>query len=356
MFQIELLAAGCGDCIWIEYGDPGAPHIVLIDGGVGETKDEIADRVRRAAEQRHVSKLQIDLLVVTHIDTDHIGGILPLLEEGSIGVGFDDIWFNGDRQLSNLLGPAEGDRFSKLLYEQRHRLPWNAKFGGAAIGPSPQGDLPEKEFHGLRLTVLGPTPKRLKNLAERWQEVMGEFEKLPLPVSAERPDLMGRRDEWPPQWRESRATDHSPANGSSIALLAEYESKAVLLAGDAFASDVENSLKRLQKQRHQGDQPIELAAFKVSHHGSASNLSQRLVEQVSCQNYLISTDGSTHMHPDHLALLRILKYSRERPNLVFNYESETTRDWGERKADLPPQFPDFDTTYPSAGGGIAISL
>ncbi len=28
-----MLPAGHGDCLWIEYGDPGRPQRVLIDGG-----------------------------------------------------------------------------------------------------------------------------------------------------------------------------------------------------------------------------------------------------------------------------------------------------------------------------------
>ena len=35
MLKIEMLLAGHGDCLWIEYGDPQAPRRVLIDGGLG---------------------------------------------------------------------------------------------------------------------------------------------------------------------------------------------------------------------------------------------------------------------------------------------------------------------------------
>lgn len=37
MLRMEMLLAGHGDCLWIEYGDPTAPRRVLIDGGATGT-------------------------------------------------------------------------------------------------------------------------------------------------------------------------------------------------------------------------------------------------------------------------------------------------------------------------------
>ena len=34
MFKIEMLPAGHGDSLWIEYGDPRCPHRILVDGGL----------------------------------------------------------------------------------------------------------------------------------------------------------------------------------------------------------------------------------------------------------------------------------------------------------------------------------
>ena len=74
MLRLELLPAGRGDCLWLEYGNPRHPRIVLIDGGIESTAPLLERRIRQAMRQRGVSLLHIDLLVVTHIDTDHIDG------------------------------------------------------------------------------------------------------------------------------------------------------------------------------------------------------------------------------------------------------------------------------------------
>ena len=346
MLRLELLPAGRGDCVWLEFGNPRHPRIVLIDGGIESTAPLLERRIRKAMRQRGVSLLHIDLLVVTHIDTDHIDGILALFERDKVPLSFGDIWFNGERQLSNLLGPAEGDRLSKLL--QQRQLPWNDRFGGAPVMVPDDGELPKRELcDGLQLTLLGPTEKRLEKLAEAWQKVLGEFDKIEAPDQPERPDLLGRHDTWPPTWREQISYDHAPANGSSITLIAEHEGQKILLTGDAFATDIAKALARFRKERRMRQEKIVLEAFKLAHHGSARNLSKRLLEQIDCRRYLISTDGSGHLHPDHQALLRILRYSTpRRPCLMFNYDCPTTRVWRDRKDDIVRSFPDYDIAYP----------
>ena len=50
----------------------------------------------------------IDLLVVTHVDTDHIGGAVRLLASERAGGPFGGIWFNGFVHLDAVLGTCSG--------------------------------------------------------------------------------------------------------------------------------------------------------------------------------------------------------------------------------------------------------
>lgn len=386
MLRLEMLPAECGDCLWLEYGDPGEPHIMLIDGGVKNTAKRLEARIQKAIRERRASSLHIDLLVVTHIDNDHIDGILKLLEEGRLPLTFGDIWFNGNRQLAtlppptdrekrpdtlggieeeilrpDLLGLREGDRLSRVLADPKNKLPWNKAFGGNAAttfiegSPPPARTLPGE----LKLTLLGPPLNRLRILSNKWTDVLGDFARVnqfgPTP---EREDTLGRRDTWPPALRNEKGLDDSPANGASIALLAEYENKGVLLTGDAFAPDLEAALGRIQTERGKAGVPLIIEAMKVPHHGSFKNLTSKILEKVRCLRYLISTDGSVHRHPDHEALLRIIKYSTTRPVLSFNYSGETTRNWHDRQQDVLDQgFPIYDTEYPTrAEEGLVVDF
>lgn len=93
--------------------------------------------------------------------------------------------------------------------------------------------------------------------------------------------------------------------------------------------------------------PLPLSAFELSHHGSDKNLTRALLEKISCSRYLISTDGSTHRHPDHQALLRILRYSRHKPELIFNDAAATTQDWRTKNQDVLKQgFQNYETEFP----------
>lgn len=111
MLMVELIQAAQGDCIWIEYGeDPDALHRILIDGGTSGTYKHLKKRIKSLApDERH-----FDLLVITHIDADHIAGILKIFEEDELGVTFADIWFNGYQHLgkTRTRGVVQGERLS----------------------------------------------------------------------------------------------------------------------------------------------------------------------------------------------------------------------------------------------------
>ena len=78
MFKIEMLPAGHGDCLWIEYGSKEDPFRILIDGGTTGTYKRLKKRLENLSEEDR----KFELLIVTHIDADHIAGILKLFEHG----------------------------------------------------------------------------------------------------------------------------------------------------------------------------------------------------------------------------------------------------------------------------------
>jgi glyoxylase-like metal-dependent hydrolase (beta-lactamase superfamily II) len=75
MFSIEMLPAKDSDCVWIEYGKPDEVHRVVIDGGPLGASDALRSRI----ETLPVADRNLELLVVTHIDSDHIAGIVKAL-------------------------------------------------------------------------------------------------------------------------------------------------------------------------------------------------------------------------------------------------------------------------------------
>lgn len=351
MYQIDMLPAAHGDCLWVTWGTAQDLHHMLIDGGPPGTGPALRRRVEQAL-QAAGGRLHIDLLVVSHIDSDHIGGILSLLQALPAGVTFGDIWFNAYRHLtpSDTLGAVQGETLTALLAEKN--LPHNRAFGGEAVVVPPAGPLPEITLPGgMTLTLLSPTPDKLARLAPKWaDEVRNAGLEPGVPAASPSADLLGKKDVWPPDLTALATSpfvgDGSAANGSSIAFIATFDGKSCLFAADAHADVLTASLKRLGA-------PLKLDAFKLPHHGAAANLSPELLACVDCDRFLISTNGDIYKHPDFAAVARILKReSKTPPTLIFNRRSETTSVW-EKLPELPDA-PAANLIFPTDDAGGAV--
>ena len=344
MFRIEMLPAREGDCLWISYGDPGAPRHLLVDGGRKAT----AKTVRKKLEALGPGG-RLELLVISHIDRDHIEGILTLLEDGGLGVEVGDVWFNG---YDHLLGPevqpfgaAQGERLSKALLDLD--LPWNATFGGGRVCVT-DNKLPKVKLPGdLTVTVLSPTPAKLAALRPVWEK---ECQKAGLSLThhprhqGEAPEgieIMGAIDV---DGLAGSVFDEDGAepNGSSIAVLIEFEGKRVLLGADAHPGVLVETLKILG-----AGAPVALDAFKIAHHGSAHNTSNDLLKAVSCDRWLISSNGSYFQHPDRSAVARVIKSAGGERHLFFNYRSKFSEIWDD--VGMRAAF-NYSTAYPEAAG------
>ena len=377
MFDIHMLPADHGDCLWIEYGNADQPNHILIDGGTQHSFELLADRINHLPG----TSVNFELFVITHVDADHIGGALELLRNiDKLGKSliFDDIWFNGWKHLSDELGDLQGELVTDHLIARN--LNWNKSFtdskgnsGKAAVIPERgQGDLPFILLDGgMRLTLLSPSRPKLNKLRERWEKtitkanlVLGNVKDKEkyfiLPA-----DLLG--DEIPNlnELADKKFTgDKTPANGSSIAFLAEYNDggreKSCLFTGDAHVDVLSDSLKRLIES---GQYPVKggrlkIDALKVSHHGSKNNISKDLLDLINCPNYLFSTNGQQFKHPDQEAVARVIKYGRTDdsadPKLFFNYKSKFNSVWGENQL---PKTHYYEVEYSEdPSGGLIVKL
>jgi beta-lactamase superfamily II metal-dependent hydrolase len=353
VFQIEMLPAREGDCMLLTYGRTGALSRVLIDGGRAGTRSALKKRFKRLAEEER----ELELLVVTHVDRDHIEGILSLLEDKSNPVRFREIWFNGYDHLRNLdvesFGPVQGERLTRAILEQR--IPWNGKFQGMPIEAAER--CPVRQLDGgLTLTVLSPDRAKLEALIPRW-ESQCRNEGLVPGVEARRREIPEGMEPFGPVAIEELARapfepDDSLSNGTSIALLAEYEGKRVLLAGDAHPDLLEASLRNLLGPAG-GRVPVD--AMKVSHHGSSYNTSREVLDLLSCPMFLISTNGSIYHHPEQKAMARLIRSSEREKQIVFNYRSDETLIWNNPR--WQTKF-GYQTRYPeiSDNGSAVITI
>jgi beta-lactamase superfamily II metal-dependent hydrolase len=348
-FDITMLPAGHGDCLWIEYGDHQSSRRWLIDCGTQGTARELLRRVEALPEPDRF----LELFVMSHIDADHIGGALPFFKSLQLGLRFGDVWFNGWRHVSGRLGSRQGEMFSTAI--QDFELPWNVWRDGGPIVVD--GDeLPVHVLPGdMTLTLLSPTPKQLQKLAPVWTRELKRHGLEPGARVDYRKFLSGTPPSTSTDVDELAdapfSSDSGAPNGSSIALLAEFGGATALLAADAHAPVLVGSIRTLL--RHRQLDRLRLDAFKLAHHTSQNNLSKDLLELLDCPRYLVSTNGDHFYHPDRQAIARVIKYGG-RPSLYFNYKSRYNDVWGQ--PDLQEKY-QYSAYYPDgAPAGSTVSL
>jgi len=344
IFRIELLPARHGDCILIEYGDARRPSRFLIDGGPIGAYPALERRLKALPPDER----ELELLVITHIDADHIEGGLKLLNHPELA-SFRDIWFNGWPHLDQPLDePAVEDgldgrtersvlegAFAKMRIGDRV---WNGAFQGRPIFVPQDGALPRIALPGgMVLTLLSPRLPDLVRLRREWIKAMDRLGLDPDDARAIEQELEKKKRLRGAKSDEQRVldillgaqevtgkVDDAVANGSSIAFLAEYAGRRCALLADAHTVAVEQALRRLVRQ--EGSDRVRLDALKLAHHGSAGNINASILALLECDAFLVSTDGSIFNHPDDDAIKEVVRRAPG-ARLFFNYLSERTAIW-----------------------------
>jgi len=340
MFGIHMLPAEDGDCFLIETGD--APHRILLDGG------------RRATARTHLATLlgglpkrpgpSIDLMILSHIDADHVEGLLALIEEADdLAVG--EVWFNGlvhariaggqtlpkrdtpwvdCRGRRPQLSIKQGHDFSEALALRGWK--WNDALPGGVAMVEIDGALPRIPLPGGgAVTLLGPPRAKLAAFAEEWEFWFDELSKPAKKSLAAK----GRRPVPAPGMLEAMArTEDTPdtakPNGTSITFVIEHADKRVLFCADAHPGDLASALSR-----YGGDGRIRFDAVKVAHHGSAANNTSLLVNRLESPVWLVSSNGSRYKHPDPEAIARIVLSPLRDKRLLFNYCTPYNKAWAD---------------------------
>lgn len=353
VFRMHVLAAGHGDCLWVDYGDPDAPTRILVDAGTPGT----LKRLRPALNLVRGSAPSHELFIVTHIDADHIGGALALLEDRVLAGQFKEIWFNGRDHLVQAaslqsLGAVQGERLTAALTAVRAR--WNTSLGGGPVLMPTNGAPRSLSFGKAQVTVLSPEPAQLADLLPVWDKEVRAAGLLAAKKAA-KPVLP------PPGWQSfgalnvvalantTVAPDGAKANGSSIATLVEFEGRRLLLGADAHPDVLLNGIRRLSPT-----DPLKVDVWKLPHHGSAANLTPALLNAVEAKTVVFSSSGAYFRHPDQIAVARVIQRCQgSGVHLVFNYKTPHNKMWD--SATLKQRW-NYTTDYGVGHAGITVKL
>lgn len=353
MFTVEMLPAGHGDALVIEYGTKNDQHQLLIDAGTYHAWDGVQAELMRREKDKY------EIFVITHIDEDHIGGAISLLDDWNLKRRIDNVWFNGYIHCAsggNVLGPVNGEQLTYRI--TRGGYHWNEGFtpresidvGGPVVVPS-TGDLPCYELRGgATLVLLSPPGPKLKALAKKWIKVVTdaglgdpghtsspaprdrEFDPLPDPLDLHEITKLAAK----------RASDSSAANATSISFILEYDGKRVLFGADAYASIMADGLRRYAERVGEARPRIDLV--KLAHHGSNANISMDLLGLIDCRRWLVSTNGDNFAHPDDAAIAKVIISAGAPVTFYCNYRTPRTIPWEEQGPGVGATF-----LFPKAG-------
>lgn len=381
LFSLDVIRARKGDCLMLHYGTTDDPHHMIIDGGPSSVYNpHLKPRLKKIKENRGFEAkepLPIDLLMVSHVDDDHINGILEMTKE-LITAGMDSkkrlvdvmsCWHNSFKNiigheakeltasLTNQFGPASvnGKLPDDMTVDaddddlDEESITWSLKAlasikqgaqlrsdiaklnqttGGFELNPEYDGKLvladedtkPMDMGNDLSFTVVGPMKGELKKLQKKHQDWL-----IDLKAEGKSPsDVL------------SAYVDKSAANLSSIVVLAQVGEKTMLLTGDARGDKIFEGLAMVGLLADGESMHVDL--LKVPHHGSANNLEEDFFARITAEHYVFSGNGE-HGNPEREALEMLLnargeeaKYKIHLTYPVDKIDPERKKDWEKERA------------------------
>lgn len=355
IFSLDVLRARKGDCLLLHYGPKNKPRLIMIDGGprgvYGPHLKPRLQQIRRSRRLADNKPLQVDMLMVSHVDDDHIQGILDLTKElleakrdhkpqfvqvlslwhnsfdeiidhqpdeltASLKSQFGQAATSGSGEFSDdekaeveekyagrdtEVAPEEKELVSSTLkvlasIEQGFRLRVDAEALGFERNPEFDGGLivananeePLDLGEGLKFTVVGPMKAELEALRKKHNEWLKKLK---------------TEGKTPPE-ALAAYVDRSVPNLSSLVVLAEAGDQKMLLTGDARGDKILQGLELSGRMKKGGKLHIDL--LKAPHHGSANNLDDDFFERIIAKHYVFSGDGE-HGNPERESLEMLLK-------------------------------------------------
>lgn len=318
---VRVLKARQGDCILVSHEGPGGVFNLLIDGGTSTTfrhgpRQLYAGALCNTLDDLKAKEQHIDLAILTHIDDDHINGLIKAFEKpGYLGDMVKSIWFNSSRLITHHFDVPEipGNNIELLDDDPQTSVKQGKDLEelldkiGCVRAPLVMAGRTYKAGP-FTFKVLSPSREQLVKLLHVWPSEVDSGK-----TSAHDTDYnLALQDIWSDDKFHS---DASIYNGSSIAFILEADGKRMLFLGDAHDDIVCESLRAFN---YSETNKLELNLVKLSHHGSQYNTSNDFLGLLDSPIYIVSTDGSKHGLPNKRTIARIIKSTQG--NIYFNYD------------------------------------
>jgi beta-lactamase superfamily II metal-dependent hydrolase len=352
--KLDVFQAGKGDCLLVTAKDGTR---VLVDGGM---RADYRQHVAPALADLRKANDALDLVYVSHIDRDHISGVLQLMDDLVAWRVFDyqrgagnsdypepavprppeirDLWHNAFSELisankgeiektlaarASLLATADNQEARSLALEQRELATSIAEGIELSRRASPEQlgipvnrqfkkklalvrkDAQPIQLGALTITVIGPFPRDLRKLRDEWNDWLRESQ-----AQHERLRERMERDA-----RRLEANDFDRVRGALALVASELGDRTKVtppnLASLMLLVEEGNRTLLLTGDGHWEDilaglknagrlddeERLHVDVLKVQHHGSENNLKPEFAKKVTADRYLFCANGE-HGNPD----------------------------------------------------------
>jgi hypothetical protein len=311
IFSLDALNAQKGDSLVLSWGAPDKLRHIVIDGGPnGVWKSSLEPRLMQLRDGHKLESdepLPLDMVMISHIDDDHINGVLDFFQSIRKSLpsplykiktlwhnSFDDILGNGSQEMKSRLAsfaaqapkmPAHMEHSvavvasvgqGRLLRTAANELKILLNGGFVGLVMAKKGRVTVNQLGGLKFHIIGPAQARLEALAVEWEK---DVKKNPSPANV------------------AAFVDNSVANLSSIVVVAECGGKTMLLTGDARGDDILEGLTNAGFTDNAKTGQCHFNLLKMPHHGSDRNMTDDFLRRITADHYVFSANGE-HNNPD----------------------------------------------------------
>ena len=318
--KICCLSKGTEDCFLIEIKFDDEDRLrLLIDGG------KSIEYLRQYLKNIYNTKddyPEIDYIIVTHIDSDHIKGIIDLYTDDKLNkiIGNAKLIYNYIVNCPEI-SYREAEELEKIVKHEKVIVTYKNSYksdNSHKIMFLSYEDRKNKEYcydsileKKAILTFLNPTLEMITKVHDNY--------------------IINKKDA-------------KSINRSSIVFLLEYKSKVLLFTGDCFLKDVVDKIDDIFiKNENENNKRIDF--IKVPHHGAYDNNKEinDLIKKYNCNNIYVTCDEKDTKHPSK-EFLKIIKnneslnlYTNNVKNLNFNVLNEVNGKAKTIKQKIEPQ-------------------
>jgi beta-lactamase superfamily II metal-dependent hydrolase len=372
--KMKVFHAADGDCLLLSSED-GTKNM-LIDGG---RRGSFTANTRSHLKKLRDDQRKLDVVCVTHIDNDHISGILQLIEDEVEWRKFEfaqandpntksptiprppvigQIWHNAlfqlvgedltpkiestlitsasllagseDRQVVELAsrydnlatGEKSAMELSRRISAEQLAIPLNTPANGKMMMRGKSGET--IQLGNINLFVLGPSEDDLEALRTTWKTWIDKNEKQ---IQELHRRMLADEEQLGTLSPNLVANPIAASLGeglsgitepnlASLMLLAEEGNQNILLTGDGESGEILEGLKHHGKLDANGN--IHVNVLKVQHHGALANVTKEFVEHVSADHYIFCGNGA-HQNPELEVIEALARARLELMNTEFKF-------------------------------------